>query len=449
MIAVIDYGRGNLGSVEKAFGSPGPARVVTEDPRVVEDAEAVVLPGDGAFHDAMASLARRGLLDPDARHHRRAAGPSSASASATSSSSRRARSSARARASTSFPARCGAFPAGPRCRTWAGTASSTDGDLALFEGVPSGAHFYFVHSYLSGDGRTRPVKVATCTYGVTFAAAVSGAALRHAVPPEKSQKWGLRLLENFAALRARPAPLAMAFTLIPAIDLRGGRCVRLLQGRLEDETVFSEDPVATARGWQAQGAPRLHVVDLDGASAAIPRRPTSSAPSSPRSRSRCRWAGAFATPARCSGCSTRGPGGRWWAPAPRSIRLSRRRSAAPSSIADHRGGGRRRRQGGGGRLEAGARARGHRAGPRRRRGGGRRRALHRHRPRRHRGRAEYLEHGGGGARGAAFPSSPPAASARLDDIRQLATIPGVEGAIVGRALYSGAVDLRRALAEVG
>ena len=57
----------------------------------------------------------------------------------------------------------------------------------------------------------------------------------------------------------------MAFTLIPAIDLRGGRCVRLRQGRLEDETVFSEDPVATARGWQAQGAPRLHVVDLDGA----------------------------------------------------------------------------------------------------------------------------------------------------------------------------------------
>ena len=43
----------------------------------------------------------------------------------------------------------------------------------------------------------------------------------------------------------------MALTLIPAIDLRGGRCVRLLQGRLEDETVFSEDPVDTARSWQA------------------------------------------------------------------------------------------------------------------------------------------------------------------------------------------------------
>ena len=64
MIAVIDYGRGNLGSVEKAFGRLGMRAVVTEDPRVVEDAEAVVLPGDGAFHDAMTNLGRRGLLDP-------------------------------------------------------------------------------------------------------------------------------------------------------------------------------------------------------------------------------------------------------------------------------------------------------------------------------------------------------------------------------------------------
>src|SRR3989304_9899906 len=52
---------------------------------------------------------------------------------------------------------------------------------------------------------------------------------------------------------------------IPAVDLKGGRCVRLLQGRAEAETVFSDDPVATAERWEAEGAPRLHVVDLDGA----------------------------------------------------------------------------------------------------------------------------------------------------------------------------------------
>src|ERR1700675_2540544 len=52
---------------------------------------------------------------------------------------------------------------------------------------------------------------------------------------------------------------------IPAVDLKGGRCVRLLQGRAEAETVFSDDPVAMAERWEAEGAPRLHVVDLDGA----------------------------------------------------------------------------------------------------------------------------------------------------------------------------------------
>jgi phosphoribosylformimino-5-aminoimidazole carboxamide ribotide isomerase len=52
---------------------------------------------------------------------------------------------------------------------------------------------------------------------------------------------------------------------IPAIDLRGGRCVRLVQGDYDREIVFSDDPLATARRWAADGARRLHVVDLDGA----------------------------------------------------------------------------------------------------------------------------------------------------------------------------------------
>lgn len=59
---------------------------------------------------------------------------------------------------------------------------------------------------------------------------------------------------------------------IPAVDLLDGRCVRLRQGRRDQETVFSDDPVAAARGWVAQGARRLHVVDLDGAFAGAPRQ---------------------------------------------------------------------------------------------------------------------------------------------------------------------------------
>ena len=53
--------------------------------------------------------------------------------------------------------------------------------------------------------------------------------------------------------------------MIPAIDLTEGRCVRLRQGRMDDDTVFSDDPVAVAQRWHAAGARRLHLVDLDGA----------------------------------------------------------------------------------------------------------------------------------------------------------------------------------------
>ena len=57
---------------------------------------------------------------------------------------------------------------------------------------------------------------------------------------------------------------------IPAIDLKDGKCVRLRQGRMEDETVFSEDPVAVAGRWVEAGARRLHLVDLNGAFAGKP-----------------------------------------------------------------------------------------------------------------------------------------------------------------------------------
>jgi phosphoribosylformimino-5-aminoimidazole carboxamide ribotide isomerase len=53
--------------------------------------------------------------------------------------------------------------------------------------------------------------------------------------------------------------------LIPAIDLKDGKCVRLRQGRMEDETIFSDDPVAMAAQWVEAGARRLHLVDLNGA----------------------------------------------------------------------------------------------------------------------------------------------------------------------------------------
>lgn len=58
---------------------------------------------------------------------------------------------------------------------------------------------------------------------------------------------------------------------IPAIDLKDGKCVRLRQGRMEDDTVFDENPVSVAQRWLDEGARRIHLVDLDGAFAGTPR----------------------------------------------------------------------------------------------------------------------------------------------------------------------------------
>lgn len=66
----------------------------------------------------------------------------------------------------------------------------------------------------------------------------------------------------------------MTFEVIPAIDLRGGHCVRLLQGDYNRETAYSDDPVAVALRWAELGAPRIHVVDLDGAKEGAPAQST-------------------------------------------------------------------------------------------------------------------------------------------------------------------------------
>jgi len=240
----------------------------------------------------------------------------------------------------------------------------------------------------------------------------------------------------------------MSFLVIPAIDLKNGRCVRLVQGRAENETVFSEDPVATARQWQAQGAARLHVVDLDGAWAGVPAqaaivRAIIEALSIPvevggglRDRASveqvlaagARWAVVGTRAALdptflgeiCRGFEDRiivsvdASDGRvavdgWTRVLDLdAIALARDAAAAGASAI----------------LYTDIARDGTQEGP-------------------------NLWSTEAVARAAGIPVLASGGVSCLDDLRQLAGIPGVEGAIVGRALYSGAVDLRRALAEVG
>jgi len=207
VIAVVDYGRGNLGSVENAFVRVGVPTVVTQDPHVVDDARAVVLPGDGAFHDAMGSLDRLGLL-PALRRALDGARPFLGICLGYQLLFSTSDEFGEGRGLDVIPGVVRRFPSGRKVphmgwnRVWHG------GSLRLFEGVDDGAHFYFVHSYYpearTGDCATSasgPLRQAWCEYGVRFAAAIEVGRL-HATQfhPEKSQRAGLRLLENFAAL---------------------------------------------------------------------------------------------------------------------------------------------------------------------------------------------------------------------------------------------------------
>ncbi len=200
MIAVVDYGRGNLGSVEKAFVRVGTPAVVTQDARVVDEADAVVLPGDGAFHDAMTNLAQLGLLEPVRRAldgRRPFLGICLGYQLLFSSSDE----FGEGRGLDVIPGVVQRFPPGRKVphmgwnRVWHG------GALRLFEGVEDGAWFYFVHSYFPVVAPSSAPVQAWCDYGVRFAAAIeTGRIYATQFHPEKSQKAGIRLLENFAAI---------------------------------------------------------------------------------------------------------------------------------------------------------------------------------------------------------------------------------------------------------
>jgi glutamine amidotransferase len=201
MIAIIDYGRGNLGSVEQAFARVGMPAVVTQDPAAVDEAAAVVLPGDGAFHDAMANLDRLALLMP-LRRALDGTRPFLGICLGYQLLFSASEEFGEGRGLDVLPGAVRRFPPGPKVPHMGWNGVHPDPAMRLFEGIPGGAHFYFVHSYYPVLEPTTPgVRVGWCEYGVRFAAAIEWGAI-HATQfhPEKSQRWGLRLLENFAAL---------------------------------------------------------------------------------------------------------------------------------------------------------------------------------------------------------------------------------------------------------
>jgi phosphoribosylformimino-5-aminoimidazole carboxamide ribotide isomerase len=236
---------------------------------------------------------------------------------------------------------------------------------------------------------------------------------------------------------------------IPAVDIRDGRCVRLRGGRADQETVFADDPVSVARHWCGLGATRLHVVDLDGAFAGAPRQAAMLA----------RLVTAVApVPVQVGGGLRDLPsvqaalatGARW-------VVLGTQAALDPAFLTEVcrafpdrvivavDGRGQRVAVKGWTETaeesvsEVARRARAARAAA----------VLYTDVDRDGTGRGPNLEDTGRLAGTAGLPVIASGGVSSLEDLRALAAIPGVLGTVVGQALYAGAIDLKLALAVVG
>jgi len=233
---------------------------------------------------------------------------------------------------------------------------------------------------------------------------------------------------------------------IPAIDLRGGRCGRLHQGRSDQETVFSGDPVAVARQWKELGAERLHVVDLDGAFDGEPRQSTLVAKI---------VAAMTPVPVEVGGGlrdlraveTALETGARWAVVGTRAaldeafLRDVCRRHPDRIIVAVDAKGERVAIKGwtevvDDTVVEVGSRAR----------GAGAAALLYTDVGRDGTETGPNVDYTATVARDVAMPVLASGGVGRVEDLARLAAIPGVVGAVVGRALYTGAIDLRRAKA---
>jgi len=199
MIAIIDYGLGNLESVRYALDRLGAESLLTSDPARIAGADGVILPGVGAFGRAMAMLARLGLLDPT-REAARSGRPFLGVCLGLQLLFSESREHGRHEGLGILPGQVVRFAA-PLTVPHMGWNEVRQERLSpLFEGIADESFFYFAHSYYVQPAEEE-LAIGTTDYGRRYASAVQrGSVFGTQFHPEKSGPTGLRMLRNFCEL---------------------------------------------------------------------------------------------------------------------------------------------------------------------------------------------------------------------------------------------------------
>lgn len=201
MIAIVDYGMGNLRSVHKAFVQVGHEAVVTRDPAVLDRSDRVVLPGVGAFPDCMANLERHGLIDPVLRAIR-SGKPFLGICLGLQLLFAEGEEFGVHKGLGVFAGRVVRFPQSDLKVPHMGwNQVDIERRAVPFEGIEDGSYFYFVHSYVVRPEEEGIVS-STTVYGEPFVSSIwKENVFACQFHPEKSQAVGLKILKNFGEWR--------------------------------------------------------------------------------------------------------------------------------------------------------------------------------------------------------------------------------------------------------
>jgi glutamine amidotransferase len=208
VIAIVDYGIGNLGSVSNAFRHLGAETVLSGDPGLLRQADALVLPGDGAFGATVEEIRRRGLV-PVIEEAAVAGKPVFGICIGMQVLFEESEEHGRHLGLGLLPGRVRRFDGDLPVPHMGWNRLAQRQRHPLLDGIEEGAHVYFVHSYFC-DAPDQVV-IASSDYGRDFAAVVGrGSVLAVQFHPEKSQAVGLRMVGNFVRLVKPEAGSAVA-----------------------------------------------------------------------------------------------------------------------------------------------------------------------------------------------------------------------------------------------